>query len=389
MAFASAYVDKILDQEGYIRIEDIIAMRTANLTENHEDGNHIDAKKKRHREDDDFDKSAKRVKFTTTTIYSFPIELGESSTAAFSPLGMGQRHLDEELFDLSTISERDPSHSKKEVPPSVTPPKYDPIPREERLARLRAAGVSDADIHAHEQVARDIARKQSIEKDKMQEMKWCRALKKKFHRASSRWHGKGHVDFVAAAVYTFDIDLGGSAISSDGGLPLGMSSTHSKLEIFDLTRTIPTEQQRVQIVSPQERECRLDSADIDPARTTEYKDEAAAIDHSRYIDKVKRFKDNTLDLLERQSELDQRRSCGPYEPNHDGQEKKRRAPDDAEPTNAQVLSAFEPFSRRICNKFCNTSFIPVFAEIRSSSRSCNALQVVQDAVKVETEWQKR
>ncbi|KAG9407010.1 hypothetical protein AC1031_001637 [Aphanomyces cochlioides] len=158
MAFASAYVDKILDQEGYIRIEDIIAMRTANLTENHEDGNHIDAKKKRHREDDDFDKSAKRVKFTTTTIYSFPIELGESSTAAFSPLGMGQRHLDEELFDLSTISERDPSHSKKEVPPFVTRPKYDPIPPAERLARLRAAGVSDADIHAHEQVARDIAR---------------------------------------------------------------------------------------------------------------------------------------------------------------------------------------------------------------------------------------
>ncbi|KAH9143092.1 hypothetical protein LEN26_005090 [Aphanomyces euteiches] len=92
-------------------------------------------------------------------------------------------------------------------------------------------------------------------------------------------------------------------------------------------------------VSPQERERRLDSADMNPARTTAYKDEAAAIDHSRYIDKVKRFKDNTLDLLARQSELDQRRSCGPYEPNHEtGQEKKRRAPDDdddAEPTNAK------------------------------------------------------
>ncbi|CAK4623302.1 unnamed protein product, partial [Aphanomyces euteiches] len=76
MAFASVYVDKILDEEGYVRIEDLNAMRTASVTQ---DGNHIDAKKKRHREDDDedIDKSAKRVKFATTTVYSFPIELGE------------------------------------------------------------------------------------------------------------------------------------------------------------------------------------------------------------------------------------------------------------------------------------------------------------------------
>ncbi|CAK4502025.1 unnamed protein product, partial [Aphanomyces euteiches] len=231
----------------------------------------------------------------------------------------------------------DRSHSKTEVPAFVAPPKYDKIPREERLARLRAAGVSDADIHAHAQVALDIARKKSIEKDQMHEMEWRRKLKKRLHRASSR--RQRHVAFVAAAVYTFDIGLGGSAISSDGGLPLGMSSTHSQLEIFDLTQTIPTDQQRMEPVSPQERERRLDSADMNPARTTAYKDEAAAIDHSRYIDKVKRFKDNTLDLLARQSELDQRRSCGPYEPNHEsGQEKKRRAPDDdddAEPTNAK------------------------------------------------------
>ncbi|KAH9110888.1 hypothetical protein LEN26_013605 [Aphanomyces euteiches] len=157
MARASAYVDKILDDEGYVRIEDLNAMCTASVTQ---DGNHIDAEKKRHREQDDEDinKSAKRVKFATTTVYSFPIELGECSIAALTPLGMSRRHVAEETFDLSAIAEGDPSHSKEELPAFVAPPKYDKIPREERLARLRAAGVSDADIHAHAQVALDIAR---------------------------------------------------------------------------------------------------------------------------------------------------------------------------------------------------------------------------------------
>ncbi|KAH9105735.1 hypothetical protein AeMF1_018536 [Aphanomyces euteiches] len=132
-------------------------MCTASVTQ---DGNHIDAEKKRHREQDDEDinKSAKRVKFATTTVYSFPIELGECSIAALTPLGMSRRHVAEETFDLSAIAEGDPSHSKEELPAFVAPPKYDKIPREERLARLRAAGVSDADIHAHAQVALDIAR---------------------------------------------------------------------------------------------------------------------------------------------------------------------------------------------------------------------------------------
>ncbi|CAK4072946.1 unnamed protein product [Aphanomyces euteiches] len=155
-------MDKILDQEGYIQIEDVIAMRTAALTKSYQDCNHVDAnhekdtiesihtKKKRQSEDDDLNKSTKQVKVTTTTTCSFPIELGESSTAAFSPRGMGQRRVDGELFDLSTIAEGDPSHSKEELPPFVAPPKYDKIPREERLARLRAARVSCANIHANE-----------------------------------------------------------------------------------------------------------------------------------------------------------------------------------------------------------------------------------------------